>query len=120
LIKRPSKTPSNKPIKLSGKTGIPIGYFPKRDKPEAVPEEEEEEEEEAEGDEDVGRGNLGEARNKEETKAEKQARKKEVKAARREARGRKKDLKLQYTAELSRQLHFDHHQQLHNPPVTKM
>lgn len=116
MIKRPSKT-STKPIKLSSKTGIPIGYFPTREKPEAV--QEEEEEEEGEGDE-VVRGNLGVARNKSETKAEKQARKKEVKEARREARGRKKDLKLQYTAELSRQLNFEHHQQLHNPPVTKM
>jgi protein LTV1 len=113
LIKRPSKF-SSKPIKLSGKTGIPIGYFPTREKPEDVPEEEEDE-----GDGE-SRGNLGAARNKEETKTEKQARKKEIKAARREARGRKKDLKLQYSAELSRQLHFDHHQQLHNPPVTKM
>jgi protein LTV1 len=115
LIKRPSKVV--KSIKLSGKTGIPIGYFPTREKPEAVIEEEEEEDE---GDEEAARGNLGAARSREETKVEKKARKKEVKAARREARGRKKDLKLQYSAELSRQLHFEHHQQLHNPPVTKM
>lgn len=146
MIKRPSKA---KTIKLSGKTGIPIGYFPTRDKdkqPATVPEGEEEEEEEGggegkedgkkakkggaaeaeeeeedEGDEEEeANANLGAARNKKETKQEKQARKKEVKAARREARGRKKDLKLQYSAELNRQLQFDHHQKIHNPPVTKL
>ena len=88
-------------IVLSKKTGIPLGYHPaggtgRGARPSAI-EEEEDEEEDGEGDEgdEGGAGeNLGERRDKKESKEEKRLRKAAVKAARREKRATKKDLKV--------------------------
>jgi protein LTV1 len=90
-----------KHIKISKKTGIPIGYFPTR-KPDTI-EEEADSGSECDEEEDEGPAeNLGEKRNKKETKAEKKARKAATKAARREKRAQKKELKQMYTEETTK------------------
>lgn len=75
-----------KEIKLSKKTGIPLGVLPERTR----------REEEFSDDEYVEVENLGEARKKGETKEEKKARKAAMKALKREKRERKKALKTMY------------------------
>lgn len=109
-----------KHIKISTKTGIPIGYFPTR-KPDTIDEEEGGSGSEYEEEEDEGPAeNLGEKRNKKETKAEKKARKAATKAARRERRAQKKELKQIYTEETSKLHKTLVKMQAANPVVKKL
>ena len=93
-------------IKLSKKTGMPIGALDRYDIDSSDDEEEDDEAgaEEEDAEEDVMRPNLGLARPKKETKAEKRARKKALKAERKARRLEKKQMKTAFKNETKRQL----------------
>jgi len=96
LISEPKRT--KKIIKISEKTGIPLGVL---EKPKNKKNKKEDEEEDAEDDdeEDQEGSNLGAPREKEETKAEKKARKAATKALRKQNLQRKKQLKKVFAVE---------------------
>jgi len=81
--------PQEKRIKLSVKTGIPIGVLP--DKPKK---------------QKPSRENLGTARTADETIEQKKERKKQIKEERREKRQNKKNLKIAFKTEHVNQLHI--------------
>ena len=104
----PSVIKETQQIKLSHKTGIPLGYLGKHmNKKKALEEEEEEEEEEDDEDDDSDeedKVNWGEKRPKKESAEDKRARKQAAKKAKQEARVRKKETKQEYSREKSRQM----------------
>ena len=92
----------SKKIKLSSKTGIPLGVLKQHHQKHHpnTPESDEDDEE----DEDEERANLGAKRPKKETREEKRLRKQAVKASKQEARLRKKEVKEEYSKEKTVQL----------------
>jgi len=110
------RTNKQKQIKISQKTGIPIGYHPSSNKPGVIPEDEGEECE----DEDEPGEDLGVKRDKSESKADKKARKAAIKAARREQRARKKEMKIMYSQEGNRLKNTMLKQSLANPVVKRL
>ena len=102
----PTMIDEPKQIKLSSKTGIPLGYLgqhaAKRKPSRLVEEEEYDDDSEEEEDEEVV--NLGEKRPKKESAEDKRARKQAAKKAKQEARIRKKETRQEFSREKTRQM----------------
>ena len=92
-----------KQIKLSSKTGIPLGYLGQHAAKRKVEEESDEEDSDDEYDDD-DRVNLGEKRPKKENADDKRMRKQVAKKAKQEARMRKKETKQEFSREKTRQM----------------
>ena len=114
LPRQSSEMPTAPFIKLSKKTGLPIGALGRYDDDDDDDDTDSEENEDGEenyeeggdeyGEADVPRANLGVKRAKKETAQEKRARKKAVKAERRARRQQKKMMKTVFKKEEKRQL----------------